>query len=110
MCSELRAEMDDIEQNGLLFFDQESKTTTKYNITFHGFGDMKFTRMLLGLGSVASTYCCEWCGVTQEELSASLQSTKWYCHLYYLFIIGLFVYLFVYYLFIIYLFIYLFVC
>jgi len=40
-------------------------------------GDMKWLRMAVGLGSVASTYCCVWCDMTRDELPDSLFQPQW---------------------------------
>jgi hypothetical protein len=74
MCSGLRAEMELITRDGIMFDGK------KYNITFIGFGDMKFTRIWYGLGAASSTYCCQWCNCTKHELEDSLTNDKWYEH------------------------------
>jgi hypothetical protein len=71
MCTSLREEMEAITKDGIV---HENK---RYNITWMGFGDMKFTRMTYGLGSASSTYCCQWCNVVQKEMGKSLKNEKW---------------------------------
>jgi len=71
MCRSLAEEMEAITRDGIIH------ENTRYDITWMGCGDMKFTRLLNGLGSASSTYCCSWCNVTLAEMRRSLQTEEW---------------------------------
>ena len=71
MCRSLGEEMEAITRDGII---HENK---RYDITWMGCGDMKFTRLLNGLGSASSTYCCSWCNVTLAEMGKSLRKEEW---------------------------------